>query len=177
MERPMNDADFSELIDKAMAGKLTPEEEVRWNGLLAERPELEEDLAVGRALQALPPPPRVSSNFTALVLQQIQREKRAGERRDSTKPRGWFRWPGFARISAIAAVTLVLAVAGLQLRQEHELQAAAQTFAGGMSKVSETRNAPEAVVAVFKDFAAIRNLSEQSEAVDYKLLAALSPEK
>src|ERR1700759_4843092 len=101
MERPMSDAEFNELIDKAMAGRLTPEEEFRWNALLAERPDLEENVAVGRALGALPAPPAVSSTFTALVLDGIRQDERRGER--SETPSWWSlpRWRGFANISAI----------------------------------------------------------------------------
>jgi hypothetical protein len=185
MDGPMNDGDFSELIDKAMAGRLTPGEEIRWRALLAERPELEEDLAVGRALQALPPPPPVSSNFTALVLRQIRHDERATARgAERGNAHRWFHWPGWARVVAMAAVAAVLAFAGLQfhqqqLRDEHDVTIAARTFVGEINKVAETHEAPapEAVVAVFKDFNAIRNLSESSEAVDYDLLKALGSSK
>lgn len=170
----MSDAEFNELIDKAMAGRLTPEEEIRWNAILAERPDLEVDVAVGRTLKALPPPPAVSSNFTALVLEGIRREERAGHQKEAASGWSLLRWRGFAKISAIAAITGVLAFAGLQLREQHQAKAGAKTFVGGVNKMAETREAaPEAVVAVFQDFEAIRNLSESSEAVDYDLLKAL----
>lgn len=172
----MSDADFSELIDKAMAGKLTPEEESRWNALLAERTELEEDLAVGRALQALPPPPAVSSNFTARVLEAVRLGERAGDRKGRRGWEGWWRWPRLARVSAIAAVAVFLAFTGLELRERHEVKAEARTFMVGVSKVADRGKeaAPEVVVAVFQDFDAIRNLPERSEGVDYDLLKALT---
>jgi hypothetical protein len=79
----MNEADLQELIDKAVAGRLSREEEQRWNALLVERPELEDEIALGEALQALPKPPAVASNFSALVMQEIRR----GETTERKKPR------------------------------------------------------------------------------------------
>jgi anti-sigma factor RsiW len=170
----MNDAELSELMDKAMAGRLTAEEQTRWNALLAKRPELDEDVAVGIALQALPEAPAISSNFTARVLEEIRREERADERREPRGFLGWLRWPKLARASAFAALAVALSFAGLEIRERQEVKAAAKTFVGGVNRVAESRNGrPDAVVAVFQDFEAIRNLSESSDAVDYKLLTAL----
>src|SRR4051794_38306371 len=96
----MKNPEFDELIDKAMAGRLAPEEETRWRRLLAKHPELEEEMALGRALTAMPPPPHVSSNFTSRVLQEINREKRASR----FFWEDWFRFPRLARLAGTAVV-------------------------------------------------------------------------
>ncbi len=165
----MKNSDFEELIDKAMAGRLSPEEQRRWEVLLAARPELEEDAAVGVALRAMPPPPRVSSNFTALVLQEINRETHATQFFWVQ----WFRWPRLARFAGTAVVAFGLSFAVLHHeRQQDEMANTVRTFASAVSAVSAGQKdvQPEAIVTVLKDFDAIRQLPDS---VDYGLMAAL----
>src|SRR5690348_16115775 len=106
-ERPMKNFDENELIDKAMAGRLNAEEQRLWEALLAERPDLEAELKIGRALRAMPKPPAVSSNFTSLVLQEINRA--APERRSSWNF-DWLSWPRLVRLGGVAIIALGIGV-------------------------------------------------------------------
>lgn len=166
----MNDSDLQDLMDKAMAGRLSPEEEQRWSALLAQRPELEEEIALGDALQALPKPPSVSSNFTALVMREIQRDNIT----DRSKPWfSWLRWPTLARITATAVVALGIALTVQHQREAQRTEVAAQTIANGVKIVAPSISTqPESVLTVLKDFEAIRRLP--APPVDENLLAALS---
>src|SRR5689334_18461276 len=124
----MKNFDENELIDKAMAGRLSEDEQRMWTALLAERPELEAELEIGRALQAMPKPPAVSSNFTALVLQQIN--KAAPER--SPAQVNWLSWPRLVRAAGLAAVVaLGVSVQLGHMRKVEKQQAALKTFTHG----------------------------------------------
>ena len=143
-----------------------------WEALLAERPDLQVELEIGRALRRAPKPPAVSSNFTALVLEEINREApEQGSR--------WnFHWLTRPRLMRAAGVAVVVLGIGVQLAHQRkvEKQEVAQTmrsFAGGMTVVAAKPEAqPERVVTLAKDFEAIRNLPNVSD-VDASLLAAL----
>jgi len=168
----MKNPDIEELIDKVMAGRLTAEEERRWAALVLQQPDLEENMALGEALRNLSPPPEVSSNFTSRVLEELNRPART-DRADGWLE--WLRWPGFARLTGAAAV---LAVGFIVLQNQHQrreqMDKTVRTFAGVVSAVAPNQPSaqPEAVVAVLKDFEAIRRLPD-SAPVDYGLLAAL----
>jgi anti-sigma factor RsiW len=167
---------LDELKDGAMAGRLSPEEEREWTRLVAEEPELEAEVALGRALQALPEPPLVSTNFTTRVLEEVRR----GERRSmaqGTDWMGWLRSLRFARVASAAVVVGGLCFATLQQRRnsERDVADAVRTFAGGVSAVAPAPEA-EAMVSVFQDFDAIRRLPGSGSDVDYGLLAALRSE-
>jgi hypothetical protein len=159
----MNSADDSELNDKAMAGRLTPEE-------VSALSDLEEDVALGQALRALRPPPKVSTNFTALVLQQIQERPK-----QKTSFTNWLRWPVLARATAGLAFVAIFGVVMSQRRENLEVTTGARKFAAVTSAASQTLP-PEAVVEVFKDFEAVKNLPAATPTVDYALLAALGSE-
>lgn len=169
----MNEAEINELIDKAVAGRLSVDEEIQWAALLAERPELEEYLAVGQGLRGLPEPPAVSTNFTARVLQQIEMDARAEQR---ARPVGWFRWPRLARVAATAAFVFAVALGSLKMRTQTELAEAALKFERSVNALAMENREPEAVVAVFKNFEAIRQLPDSAAGVDSVLLGALSSE-
>src|SRR5688572_21751319 len=101
----MKNFDENELIDKAMAGRLNADEQRLWDALLAERPDLEAELQIGRALRGMPKPPPVSTNFTALVLQQVN-QTAPNTQTQSVGWSDWLRWPRFARIAGVAVVTV-----------------------------------------------------------------------
>jgi anti-sigma factor RsiW len=168
----MNEENVQELIDKVVAGRLLPEEEQRWNALLAERPELEEEVALAESLRALPAPPQVSTNFTALVMQQIARPK---VKREAASPwLQWFRWPRFSRIAATAVVLLGINFAVIQHRKAANAEQAAQIIANSVQAITPAPEVEiESVITVFKDFEAISRLPASSSKVDYTLLAAL----
>jgi hypothetical protein len=171
----MNEAEVQELIDKVVAGRLTREEQQRWSALLAQRPELEEEAALGNALRALPQPPAVSSNFTSLVMQEIQRSE--------PRSQSWwerFRLPRLARIGALGTAMVLVAFTLIQKhnreleRQFAQAEEAAQTVATAQAVTHwrgvETENALE----VFQNFEAIRQLPPNTPGVDTALLGALA---
>ena len=171
----MNDSDLQELLDKVVAERLTPEEKRRWDALLAERPELEEELALAEALRALRPPPSVSSNFTSLVMQEIRRT----ESKQSIRRPSWLRWPGLIRIAATGAA-VIIAVTFTVVRQQEakEARQAAETIAASFQAVTRSPQAQaeaeaENALAVFRDFEAIRQLPPNTPGVDDSFLSAL----
>src|SRR5215510_827474 len=74
---PMNEFDYKTLLEKRWREKLTPAEEARVRTWLAQNPESKADWdlesQLSEALDKLPDVP-VPSNFTARVLQAIERE-------------------------------------------------------------------------------------------------------
>jgi hypothetical protein len=169
----MKNFDENELIDKAMAGRLDADEQRLWAALLAERPDLETDLEIGKALRAMPPPPTVASNFTALVLQSIS----APETRPHSATGSWliwFRLPRLVRIGGLAAVVLGLSVSPIyyQRVQKQKVAASVKSFAGGLNLVAvKPDTQPDRIVNVLQDFEAIRRLPGD---VDEQLLTALT---
>src|ERR1041385_389507 len=112
----MKNFDENELIDKAMAGRLNAEEQRLWAALLAERPELEAESQIGRALRAMPKPPAVSSNFTSLVLQEINR---TAPQPSSGWKFNWLSWPRLVRAAGVAVVALGI---GLQVTHQRTVE-------------------------------------------------------
>jgi anti-sigma factor RsiW len=170
----MKNFDENELIDKAMAGRLNAEEQQMWGALLAERPELEAELEIGRALRVMPKPPAVCSNFTALVLQEIN--KTAPER-PSRWFGNWLSWPRLARAGAVAAIVIGVGVGIGHQRKIEKQQAALKSFTGALTVVAANPEAPEvrpeAVVTLLQDFETIRRLPAATD-VDTGLLTALN---
>ena len=169
----MKNFDENELIDKAMAGRLNAEEQRLWERLLAERPDLEAELQIGRALRSMAQPPAISSNFTALVLQQINRA-------EPTRPRSWtahwLSWPRLLRSAtaglAVVAVGITLQLA--HLRKVEKQEAALKSFTHGLNIVTaETEAQPQLMVTLLNDFEAIRKMPVVSD-VDKDLLTALN---
>jgi hypothetical protein len=168
----MKNFDENELIDKAMAGRLSADEERLWQALLAERPDLEADVEIGRAMRAMPSPPAVASNFSSVVLQQITKEE--AHARVPSRP-SWFRWPRLARLTGVAVVALGLGIAVTHHRheQQQEMAASVKSLAGGLRVVANKPDGqPEAVVNLLQDFDAIRQLPANND-VDFTLLTAL----
>jgi anti-sigma factor RsiW len=81
-----------ELAEQAWRRALTPDEQARLRQFLAAHPEArsqwESEAALTRALHRLPPAP-VSSNFTALVLQAVQRAPAPSAWRRRLEPASW----------------------------------------------------------------------------------------
>ena len=167
----MKNFDENELIDKAMAGRLNAEEQRLWEALLAERPELELELHVGRALQAIPKPPAVSSNFTALVLEEINRAEPQSARGWTIN---WLSWPRLLRAAGVAVVALGIGVQLSHMRRAERQEAALKSFTHGLNVVAvETDVQPEAMVRLLNDFEAIRHMPVVSD-VDKDLLTAFN---
>jgi len=175
----MNDADLQELLDKVVAGRLSPEEERRWNALMAERPELEDEVALGEALRALPAPPAVSSNFTSLVMQEVRQTAT-----ESARPvKSWWRLPrlvGFGATAAIAALIVFNVVQRREVEQaqieeaKHAEAAAARIAARVRAVTSSPEAEAENMLDVFRDFEAIRQLPPNTPGLDEAFLSALA---
>jgi hypothetical protein len=105
----MNDAAFNQLLDTALRRKLTAEEEAQLQACLARDPLAktvwEEDMALSQLLNRLPDAP-LASNFTAHVLQAVERDSL--RRRRVSARFGWFGLRRPAQQFAAACVTLLL---------------------------------------------------------------------
>jgi hypothetical protein len=175
----MKVSEHKELIEQALAGRLSPEQQTRFKALL-QRDETfktlwQEELALNRALSSLPDVP-LSSNFTALVVQAARRERPSG--------RSWrFPWAGWSwqQASATAAIVLGLGLLGIQYHQLGKRQQMAEhlrKLSPLASVLPSDQPGPEPVnerIELLKNFDAIRTLAyvpEQND-VDVALLAAL----
>lgn len=168
----MKTPDTNELIDKAMAGRLSPDEKRLWEALLLERPEFLAEEELGKAMRELPKPPAVSTNFTALVMQKIDSLEPA------RRPAPWLSWFRFPRLARLAGAAVVVAGVGSvvlfeQRSRQRELSDTVKSFASGLNIVAEQPQ-PDVIVSVMQDFDAIRQLPMKSGDVDRELLAALS---
>lgn len=105
----MNEAEFKKLLVNSWHRPLSPEEDARLQSWLATHPEAqhlwEEEVELNQLLQQLPDLP-LSSNFTARVLQALDRESTAPRR----IPRRWFYRPAWLGhwVPRLAGVTVLL---------------------------------------------------------------------
>ena len=151
-----NDASFSRLCESSWRRKLTDAEQAELSAWLAAHPEAqagwERELALNAALIRLPDVP-VPSNFTARVLQAVEREA-------ATRPRGW-NW--HVLVPRIAFATAMLVFAGLAVhhhdiyRQRAALVKSVALVTGGQPVPS-----PEAL----ENFDIIRRMSQSQHADD-----------
>src|SRR5207302_7906943 len=99
--RDMNNDRQNDLRETLWRRSLTAEEQAQLatqaNLTAVARNDLVLESALTRALEKLPAPP-VSSNFTARVLQQVEREE-AGSAREAARRRSWFSRPWLPRLA------------------------------------------------------------------------------
>lgn len=158
-----NNPGFERFRQARWRRKLTAAEEVELRSFLAEHPEAQADWEaesrLAELLDGLPAPP-LPSNFTARVLQAVERENLAGSRAERD---GWslFHWR-LRWLPRVAAVALVAGV-GL-LAWEHELSSkrAAKARAEDLVFVSEV--SAVATPELLENFDAIQNLGETASA-------------
>jgi anti-sigma factor RsiW len=166
----MQEHEHNELWERSLRGQLTPGEKAQLEAWLAVRPELraewEEEVALCQIVKRLPDVP-VSSNFTALVMQAVEREQRVEV--PAREAAGFFVWlrHHFAQVAASTAV--VMLAGGLVLRQHQ--QAEQQVVTNQMKELAQVVPVPS--VDVLKDYEAIRRLSQVSAEPDMELLLAL----
>jgi hypothetical protein len=145
--------------------KLTETEQAELRAWLAAHPEaeaeVEADTALNHALERWPQAP-VPSNFTARVMQAIEREATATE--PPPRSRAWW-WHGFMPRLAAAAVVVL---AGLLVYRHNEVQKR-EELAQGLALVAGA--APLSDVTVLEDFDAIRGMTTETAAADEGLLA------
>ena len=162
----MKDSATQRLRELLWQPKLTEAEAAELQNLLATHPEAQADLetesALNDALAQLPEAPPVSSNFTARVLQAVERETTIRSRTDSRwSLHSWL--PRFA----VAALSLTLAVAAWHHHEMNERAAMARDVAQlGAALVSST---PE----LTENFDTIRRLNASSPKADTELLTLM----
>ena len=167
----MNDADFNQLLDTALRRKLTAEEEARLQAFLARDPRAravwEEEMALSRLLNGLPDAP-LASNFTAQVLEAVERDAR---HRNVSTLFGWF---GLRPAQRYAAACLVVLLAGLGYWQYESVRR--EKMALALHRLAPHFDTPSTAVALapdelWKNFDAINRLPQTQ--TDEELLAVL----
>jgi anti-sigma factor RsiW len=168
----MNEAEFNELWERALCGRLTAPEQARFHAQLAADPALQalwaEEQQFSRLLRQLPDAP-VPSNFTARVLQAVATESRTPIAGPQPLPwLAWLRAFGWTRATvAIASVAL-----GAVLLVDHQRDVALRAhLAESISAVSSFASLPS--VEILQDFEAIARLDQTPAGADEELLAAL----
>jgi negative regulator of sigma E activity len=158
-----NDAFLSKLRESSWRRKLTETEQAELRALLAADPEArgdwEMESALNAALSRLPDAP-VPSNFTARVLQAVERE--------AARPYGW-NWNWHVLVPRVAFAAVVVALAGLALHH-HEIYSQRVAFAKSVALVTGGQSVPSP--EALENFDAIRRMSQPQHADD-ELLALM----
>jgi len=171
----MSDPEPNDLLWRGLRGELNDEDKFRFESLVSSDPELrtkwEQELALNDLLAKVPPA-AVSSNFTSLVMQAVEDEKRASTRKTASVR--WLRF-GFARVAAGLAFVFVIGL-GLYTRYEKTRQNQLATGLKDLTTVASVI-APKGAAGVetLQDFDAIQKLSRipQNSELDMELLLAL----
>lgn len=168
----MNDAAFNQLLDTALRRKLTPEEEARLQAYVAQNPQAraiwEEEMALSQLLNGLPDAP-LASNFTARVLQAVERDSRQRH-----APKHW-RWFGLRRpAQQCAAACLAVVLAALVYWQYESVRR--QKMALALHRLTPHLDSASTALALtpdelWKNFDAINRLPQTE--TDEELLAVL----
>jgi hypothetical protein len=172
----MNEADFNRLLEIAMRRPLTADEEARLLDRLAHDPAAkaawEEEMALNQVLHRLPDAP-LATNFTARVLQTVERDRHG---RPGRAP-GILRRLGLSRpVQRFAAACLTLALIALGYWQYRSL--AREKIAVSLAKIANHLEEISAVTELppaetWGDFDAINRLPQAQPQADEQLLAVL----
>jgi len=156
-DKPLSD----ELRERLWRGRLTDAERARAAGRPEALAELELESRLNDALAQLPAAV-VPSNFTARVLQAVDREEARGI------PRGWH-WlqAGWRPRMAVTAAVAVFAALSWQ---HHELNERRWAMAHSVAQVAASSSLPG--VEALNNYEAIQRMS-QAQSADEKLLALL----
>ena len=169
MNQKMNESGFQKLRELNWRRNLTADEEARLQEYFPLHPEAqagwESEAAVTQLLHQLPDAP-VSSNFTSLVMQVIDREARLAERAAEDRPWLWHWLQSWAPRAAWAS----LALGGVFLAYAQYQSFSRAQFAKGVAQVSKMAALPN--LEVFEDFEAIHRISQVTPD-DSEVLAAL----
>jgi anti-sigma factor RsiW len=164
----MNQSEYNQLKEKSWQGKLTTAEQAELRAWLAEHPELADDWLLEanltEAIQRLPDVP-VPSNFTARVLQAVEREG-ATQSRPRLPAWKWFLHslvPG----TAMAAVLLGL---GIFTYHEHRQAEQRAELVQGVKVVADVPSLPSP--EVLQNFDTIRQMGT-TPGPDPELIALL----
>ena len=172
----MSSAEFNQLLDAATRRQLTAAEEDQLRVCLAEDPSAkavwEDQMALSRLLGGLPDAP-LSTNFTAQVLQSLERDAR----KRLSRARWIFRWPGLrrpARPFAIACLVLALGAVGYwqqRTLRRGKMALALAHVARSVETVSQV--APLPPVEMWQDYEPISRLDQTRPQADEELLDVL----
>ncbi len=157
----MNESDYNELREESWRRKLSPSEEAQLQAWLGEHPDLHEDWELetnlSKAMSRLPDVP-VPSNFTARVLQAVQRD--AAEARPRVPAWKWFLH------SLVPRAAVAVAVLGIGLFtyreyqqrtfQQQTQQAQRAQFAQDVKVVASVPSLPSP--EILQDFDTIRKM-------------------
>jgi len=150
------------LRELAWRRKLTDAEKAGLRAQPEARADLELESRLSEALACVPDAP-MPSNFTARVLQAVEREEARGAR-----TRSWS-WHWRALVPRVAVAVAVVGLAGLAY-QRHALDKRAE-FAEDMVLLAQAQPVPS--VEALKNFDAIQRLSQTTPHADDELLALL----
>jgi hypothetical protein len=165
----MNDPVYNHLRELSWRRKLTEAEESQLQAWLTANPEAREEweaeAGLNHLLEALPEAPAVSSNFTALVQQAVERENAALARSARNGRRKWWQW-----LPRAAVATAVLLSVGT-FSYQHHLESNRRAMAQSVTELSQivVASNPE----FMEDFDAIQWLGDLKPKADTELLALM----
>jgi hypothetical protein len=142
--------------------KLTDAEKAGFHAQPETQADLELESRLSEALARVPDAP-VSSNFTARVLQAIEREETP-----RSQTRSWF-WYWRVFVPRVAAAAVVVGFAGL-VYQHHEFSRRVE-LARDVALLAQARPVPS--VEALKNFDAIQRMSQTTPRADDELLTLL----
>lgn len=152
---------YQKLREIAWRRPLNEAEQAELRGWLSAHPEqkaeTEVEAALTQALAKLPDAP-MPSNFTARVLQAIEREQQAAARSASKTSPPWWR-----RLIPRIAVASVVVGAGVVVYRHNQAVKQEELADAARNLVVVATAAPLADPTVFEDFEAIRHLSQADE--------------
>jgi len=162
----MNDPVYQRLLEQSWKRKLSADEQAQLDRWLALNPDAQAawdtEAALNDALAKLPEA-EVSSNFTARVLQAVQRETAVRERPSSLwKIRRWLPRVAFAAL---------IASAGLTAWRHEQIAARRAEYAQSVEAFSDVASLPSP--EVLQNFEAIRHLNQVAAPADEQLLTLL----
>jgi hypothetical protein len=166
----MDDQIYHQLRESSWRRKLTGAEEAQVQAWLSDHPEdradWEAEAALNRLMEKLPAVPAVSSNFTALVVQAVERE--AG----TTRPRRAQRleWRTFW-LPRMAMGIVVLAACGVAYQGHVENNR--REMANSVAQVSGLYQVVASNPDAMEDFDAIRYLGKLQPKADNELLTLM----
>ncbi|MGA2240906.1 MAG: hypothetical protein ABSH11_02560 [Verrucomicrobiota bacterium] len=153
----------SKLRESGWRRKLTETEQAELRAYLAANPDAcadwEMESALNAALTRLPDAP-VPSNFTARVLQAVEREE--------ARPHGWsWRWNWHTLVPRVAFAAVVITFSGLAFHH-HEIYRQRVTLARNVALVTRGQQMPSP--EALENFDAIRRMSRPQHADDELLV-------
>jgi anti-sigma factor RsiW len=155
------DPAYQKLREISWRRPLTEAEQAELHAWLAAHPEAqadaEADAALSQVLAKLPDAP-MPSNFTARILQAIERDATASGRVPAKTSAPWWR----VLIPRIAAATVVLGVGAIAYRHNQAVQRA-ELADTAKDFVSVAGAAPMSDLTVIEDFEAIRRMSQADD--------------